>query len=204
MNPRLITGVLIVLGSLVLLLVVNALTGEASEPWKIGALISVGAIYAGLLWMRDRFFPAKGGETREGGSSPAMQKVGKPWLLLVVSFVLIAVPLMIIMRSDVVMEPSESTRLAFKVTAWGMLVPTIALLIARFPANDSAVLFEWWLPSGLLLLLSMVSVRLLPGLVLLIAGQTGANSPNVATLLVVPLAAFVFRSLQFVRKNPGR
>ncbi len=201
MNPRLITGVLIVLGSLMLLLVMTALTGKASEPWKVGALISVSAIYAGLLWMRDRFFPVKAGDPRESETSPARQKVGKPWLLLVVSCVLIAVPLMIIMRLDVALEPSESTRLAFKVSAWGVLVPTIALLIARFPANSSAVLFEWWLPCGLLVVLSLISINLVPGMVLLLLEQADANSPNVATLFVVPLAAFIFRGLQVARRN---
>ena len=93
-----------------------------------------------------------------------MQKVGKPWQLLAASFVLIAIPLMAVMRSDVALSPSESTRLAFKVTAWGAIVPAIALMIAK--------LLE----------------------------QADANSPHVAALLIVPLAAFAFRASQFVRK----
>jgi hypothetical protein len=67
--------------------------------------------------------------------------------------------------------------------------------------HRSAQIFEWWLPSGLLVLLSVFSFRLLPGLVLLITEQVGADSPNVAPLLIAPVAAFVWRAQEFVRKN---
>jgi hypothetical protein len=63
-------------------------------------------------------------------------------------------------------------------------------MIAKFPSHKSAQIFEWWLPGGLLVLLSVLLVRLLPELVLLVAGQAEAQSPNVAPLLIAPVAAF--------------
>ena len=200
MVPRLVVGILIVGAAWTLLLASDELTEGASRPWRVGSLIAVAAVYAGLQWIRDRYFPAKRSGAPEGRPGPLMQKVGKPWLLLAASFVLIAIPLMIVMRSDVALSPFESTRLAFKVAAWGAIVPAIALMIAKFPNDCLAPFFEWWLPSGLLLLLSMVSINLVPGMVLLLLEQADANLPNVATLLIVPSAAFVFRASQFVRK----
>ncbi len=201
MGPRLVMGILVYVGCMALLLASAALTAESSDQWQFGSLITVVAIYSGLMWIRDRYFPAGESETREGAPGLLMQRVREPWSLLTTSFVLIAVPLMITMRSDVALEPAAATRLAFKLTAWGALVPAIALLIARFPIDRSAQIFEWWLPGGLLVLLSVFLVRLLPELVLLVAGQADADLPNVAPLLIAPVAAFAWRALEFVRKG---
>ena len=203
-NARLVTGILIVGGTLTLLLVTNALIADSSEGWKFGLLIAVAAMYAGLLRLRDHYFPANTIKAQEDSRSALMQKLGDPWVLVVASFVLTALPLMIIMRSDGSFAPAEATRLAFKVSAWGVLVPAIALMIARFPIQKAAQIFDWWLPSVLLVLWSLVSVRLIPVMALLIAGQPDADSPNVATLLIAPVAAFVWRTFQFVRKDSSR